>query len=160
MRFRFWRKEPKDPNLLRQMRINAEALLRHYSLWRPDILTTQVDRVLFVHSWELIMGIEALERREKFIPWDHVANHGLTAKRGWRERVACCSCQIIEHDHAIELDFDLMNPDRGILPAIGHLVEILVPGKTNSFRVMKRLRKRGIPVPDVRKENHEKILAA
>ena len=78
-------------------------------------------------------------------------SHGTTAVRGWRERVARFSMQIVEHNHGIlEADFDLWNPNHGILPAAGHLVECLWPGKTDPFRILRGLRGRGIEVRDVR----------
>jgi hypothetical protein len=43
----------------------------------------------------------------------------------------------VEHAEALEVDIDLCNPDAGVAPALGHLVEVLWPGKTDPFRARK-----------------------
>ena len=55
--------------------------------------------------------------------------------------------QIVEHVDALEMDIDLCNPDSGVVPALGHLVEVAWPGKTDPFRARKLIMRRGIAVP-------------
>jgi hypothetical protein len=136
------------------MEENCEALFRHYKLEPiPKVLLHLVDRTIFVEDSEWMEKLLTLVPHH-FEAWPFNRNHGLTAVRGWRERRAKCSMQLVLHSYgAIEADFDLYNPNHGILPALGHLfLEVCKPGKTNSFGVMKKLRKRGVAVKDVRKE--------
>ncbi len=140
----------KDALAIKQVEVNICASLRYHELPIPLILANESDRLMFVWSSELIARIEELTKQNLFAIWNFVQNHGLSAIRGWRERVARCAMQVVEHRMAIEIDFDLYNPGMGLLPAVGHCAEILWPGKTDPFRVMAGLRKRGIPVEDAR----------
>ena len=146
----------KDALAIKQVELNVMAGLACYGLPRPLILANQSDRLTLVRSSEFIAKIEELTARNLFETWNFVRNHGLSAIRGWRERVARCSMQIIEHQVTIEVDFDLFNPGMGALPAVGHFAEILWPGKTDPFRIMAGLRRRGIPVEDAREISWEK----
>jgi hypothetical protein len=129
---------------------NCRAVMAHYSLPRLEVRATLVDRTVFwAHKSDFRAHLLAL--CGKFERWPFIRNHGTTAIFGWRERVAWCSCQIVEHEHGlIEIDFDLANPDYGALPALVHGIECLWPGKTDSFKVMRGLRGRGIKVIDIR----------
>jgi len=89
--------------------------------------------------------------KHRFKRWDYVKNHGVSAVGGWREYIGMYSMQIIRHEHGtLETDFDLFNPDFGLGPVICHFWEVIIPGKTDSFRVLKGLRKRGLRVVDAR----------
>ena len=140
----------KDALRIRQNELNAQAAFRYHDLPAPRCIAMFVDRTL----WERT-GL-FLERLCSIVPgrferWPFNRNHGTSAVQGWRERVATCSMQIIEHDYGvIEVDFDLCNPNHGLLPAIGHLVEVMTPGKTDPFRVMRGLRRRGLEILDAR----------
>ncbi len=97
--------------------------------------------------------IEQLEKNPQFERWDLVANHidvtarlkarGETAIRGWRQKVARYSMQIVEHrTEVIEIDIDLWNPDYGLLPLICHGIEVWRGKQTDPFAVRKGLAKR------------------
>jgi hypothetical protein len=149
------RNNPKDALLIKQMELNALALFEHYGLGQPATLLTLIDRTFFLRN-DFFMREFLRLVPEVFDIWSFNQNHGLSAIAGWRERRARCSMQLIEHEYgygvaALEADFDIFNPQHGLFPAIGHLVEVLWPGKTSSFRIARMLRKRGIDVPDVRK---------
>lgn len=139
----------RDALSIRQTAVNCTSLFRHYSLPLPMIVATLSDRTMFARDRDFLGALELLVP-SKFESWPFNRNHGTSALRGWRERVARCSMQVIEHDSVIEADIDLCNPNFGVLPALGHLVEVATPGKTDPFRVLRGLRKRGIPVIDVR----------
>ena len=146
---------------IRQMQENAEALFRYYDLFVPQAILHLVDRTIFVESELFMIDFLKIAQDERemfnstihrFKRWDFVSNHGLSAIEGWREYEPMESMQIIRHDYGVlEVDFNRFNPDFGLALSFGHLFEILRPGKTDSFAVAKGLRKRGIPVPDVRK---------
>jgi len=105
-----------------------------------EVVSCLVDRTFFLGTPEFTDVLSALP----FSSWDFNEEHGTTAIRGWRENVWRCSMQIVEHSTGlIEIDFDLFNPDWGALPALLHGIECLWPGKTDSIKVMKGLRKRG-----------------
>lgn len=142
----------KDALAIRQCTENIRAVLRLYDLPIPVLIATLSDRVLFDRSRIFLDQLMDMVPAD-FETWDFVRNHGVTALRGWRERVARCSLQVVEHSGAvIECDIDLYNPSFGVLPALGHLCEIIGRGKTNPWTVAKGLRKRGITVSDATKE--------
>lgn len=121
---------------------NIVIAIRHHGF--PDLtpITTQCDRVVFAHNKAFIDQINV---SPAFSSWAFNSNHGTTAIRGWREEVALCSMQVIEHTAAIEIDFDLYNPNYGIGPALLHgFLEVWWPGKTDPQHVTKGLIKRGI----------------
>ena len=127
----------------RQCLANLEAWIVALGLPALVPLAVLEDRVIFRYSDPFV---EAIAARSDFSRWDAVTGHGATAHRGWRERRATCSAQVIEHTGGpIEIDFDLFNPDYGAAPALGHLLECLRPGKTDPFRIQRALAKRGIP---------------
>ncbi len=136
----------KDKDIAQALE-NVKAGLTYHGLPVPEVISTLKDRVIFVYDPILIALL--VKKPEEFHEWDFVSNHGETAIRGWRECVALCSMQVIEHTDAIEVDYDLCNPDFGAAPAFGHFVECLWPGKTNPRKVMTGLRKRGIEVEEV-----------
>lgn len=142
----------KDTSKIRQCEENCRSLFDFYGLARIKTVATLADRTLFYATPSFLVGLDYLTEMQEFERWDFVKNHGVTAFKGWRESRATCSMQIVLHtDLIIECDFDHFNPDYGLAPAIGHAVEYLWPGKTDPFAIMKRLRKRGVPVADVRK---------
>lgn len=135
---------------LKQCHANVETVLAHHKLIPGILLAIMTDRVLYRRVKPFMRRLEQLVP-EHFEKWPFNRNHGLTAIDGWRERTAKCSMQIVEHDHGVlEVDFDLYNPNHGLLPAIGHLFEVWTPGKTDPFKVARGLRKRGLDVPDMR----------
>lgn len=153
-----------------QMRANAEALFRHYGIFVPRVVLTFVDRTVFVESELFMLDFLPMAQKElpdgslepfdkaihRFKHWTHgIDDHKFTdqvsAIEGWHEYTPTNSIQIIRHDWGvIECDIDRFNPDFGLAPLIGHGIECLWPGKTDSFKVARGLRKRGIPVTDVR----------
>jgi hypothetical protein len=140
----------RDTLAIRQCAVNCTSVLRHYRLPVPCIVATLCDRTLFERTRQFLGAFEPLVPGS-FESWAFNRNHGTSAIRGWRERVARYSMQIVEHGHGIlEADFDLWNPNHGILPTAGHLAECLWPGKTDPFRILRGLRGRGIKVRDVR----------
>lgn len=133
-----------------QMTANARAMFKYYGLPDLDLTYALIDKTFFFRRPEFVQKLDKLVPKD-FETWAFNRNHGVTAVQGWRERRMCYSAQIIEHSWGgIEVDFDYFNPNYGILPVLGHLLECLTPGKTNSFKVAKNLRKRGIKTPDVR----------
>lgn len=158
----------KDVLAIRQCLVNVQAILVHYALPQPIVLGTLSDRVLLDRSRIFLQALEELVPG-KFETWDFVeahrlqdlkdsvpgggvVPHGVTAIRGWRERVACCSLQIVEHKTAVlELDIDRFNPNFGAGPALLHLCEVLHPGKTSPWTILRGLQHRGLSVMDVRK---------
>jgi hypothetical protein len=144
----------KDALAIRQCQFNVEAILRHYGLHRPVIIATQSDRLIMDRSRIFLDELQALVP-DRFEEWPFNRNHGLTAIRGWRERVARCSLQIVEHETAVlELDIDEWNPGFGIGPALFHLGEVwrhyIAKGKTSPWVILKGLQRRGLSVLDVR----------
>ncbi len=126
---------------------NIKAGLESYGFPIPAVSAMLKDRVIFSYDAPFLVLIRSCET---FSSWDFVSNHGVTAVRGWRENKSWCSMQVIEHVDAIEVDYDICSPDGGLAPAVGHFIECLWPGKTDPYRVMKGLRKRGIEVEDLR----------
>lgn len=106
----------------------------------PAFVKTDDDRVMFHRNALFFSSMQP----PLFERWDAASSHGVTVIRGWREARAMCSAQVIEHTGGIEIDFDHFNPDYGIGPAVGHMIEALWPGKTDPFKIQKALRKRGI----------------
>jgi hypothetical protein len=141
----------RDAASIERCFLNVSAGLDYYGIGPKSLALYEAarlpDRVLFKPSpttlWQFAHSLDAMP--EKFSTWEYVQNHGVTAVRGWREEVPWCSMQIILHDTGIiEVDYDLCNPNYGVLPAAGHLIEVLWPGKTNPWRIEKGLRKRGV----------------
>ncbi len=145
----------KDALSLRQCMLNTGAVMNYYSLPHLSVMATLPDRTFWY--LEESSFIERLMRIPEFHFWPFNRNHGTSAMRGWREAVPMYSMQIIQHDgNFIETDIDICNPDFGVLPAAGHMIEVTWPGKTDQFRVMRGLRKRGIDVADARKWTGER----
>ncbi len=134
----------KDASSISQCYENIMAGLNHYGLEVGAVLTKQTDRVLFQahNDWHKILNASAM-----FSSWNFNSLHGMTARCGWRENVAWCSMQIVEHYNdgflIFEVDYDICNPNFGVAPAVGHLVEVFWPGKTDPYRICKGLLKRG-----------------
>lgn len=126
----------------RQCLANLQAWIAALGLPILIPLAVRKDRAFFAPNGLFLAEIDG---RPDFARWNAVAGHGVTAICGWREARATCSAQVIQHEGAIEIDFDRFNPDFGAGPAFGHLVECLWPGKTDPFRVQRALLKRGIP---------------
>jgi len=145
----------KDAIAIRQCQENIQALCRYHSLPELVIVANEAYKIQCKHRQVFVDCIKAMTPKY-FEVYDYVGMHGLTAKRGWRERRFKYLLQIIEHEEPdgcpvlIELDVDICNPNFGIISAIGHLIEVLWPGNTDPFRVMRGLQKRGIPVRDMR----------
>jgi len=59
----------------------------------------------------------------------HRPFNGLTAAQGWRENKPFISAQIIYHYHYyldyFEIDWDIGNPNYGLLPLVVHCLEVL-----------------------------------
>lgn len=109
-----------------------------YDIPQTEIVALECDRTWFRGF------ITGLEEGKPFTRWDFNPSHGETAIRGWRENVGMWSMQVVQHSTGVyEVDFDMFNPDWGVLPLIGHGIECLWPGKTDPFKVAKGLRKRG-----------------
>ncbi len=87
-----------------------------------------------------------------------------TAMQGWRGTRPFAAIQIILHgpperSEFFEIDFDLANPGRGVLPAVGHAVEVVwlrqswligrPKRKTNPYRIARMMRRDGIEVEAV-----------
>lgn len=93
--------------------------------------------------------IAGLASEGVLLPAD-ASNHGVDVDQGYREDVAGVSAQIVVHSWFIEMDFDLHNPTRDLVSAIGHVGELLankVTGQTTDpFEVAVELRKRGLDV--------------
>jgi hypothetical protein len=158
----------KDALAIQQCLINVHAILAHYGLPKPILLGTLSDRILLDRSRIFLQALEELVPA-KFETWDFVeshrlqdlkdgvpvgiiAPHGVTAIRGWRERVPYCSLQVVEHKTAVlELDVDRWNPNFGAGPALLHLFECLHPGKTSPWTILRGLQHRGLSVMDIRK---------
>lgn len=130
------------PDKIARCRENITALLDFHRLSPIQILTAQQDRVTAMAPESFPSEIR---QAGGFATWNFVGNHGTTAIRGWREEVATCSLQIIEHSTGVwELDIDLYNPNYGAAPALAHLFEVLHKGKTDPFRVYRELVKRKV----------------
>ena len=136
----------KEKELL-QCAENIRAGLAFHGFPRLKILTTHTTKVIFEASTEFIYKLEGMKK--EFSPYFYCKNHGLTALTTWRENVPRFSMQIVEHTDAIEVDYDMFNPNYGAGPGLFHLIEVLWPGKTNPFKIMRGLQKRGIPVKEI-----------
>lgn len=123
-------------------RDNILALLSFHRLSPIQILTTHQDRVTAMVPESFPSEIR---QAGGFATWNFVGNHGTTAIRGWREEVASCSLQIIEHATGVyEFDVDLWNPNYGAGPALLHWMEVIRRGRTDPFRVYRGLVKRKV----------------
>lgn len=93
--------------------------------------------------------IAGLAAEGVLLPAD-AGNHGVDVEQGYREDVAGVSAQIVVHSWFIEMDFDLHNPTRDLVGALGHageLIENKLTGKTTDpFEVAWQLRARGMDV--------------
>ncbi len=122
---------------------------------RAELIATAKDRCFYKLLSEDFGKLLALlnQNYENFLVEAYTADHGETAVFSRREAVPFCAAQLTVHfSNTVEIDFDLCNPRMGAVPALGHLVEVLWPGKTDPWRVMKGLRRRGFAVRDIRKE--------
>jgi len=127
---------------------NITAWLDWHRLPALTPVTVQRDRVVYEPCQEFLDQIQYQAGEGGFARWDMgMKEHGLTALYSLRECVARCSAQVVVHRAAIEIDFDLFNPDFGVAPAIGHAIECLWPGKTDPRRVRRGLIARGLTVP-------------
>jgi hypothetical protein len=132
---------------IERCRQNVEALLAFHNLSPIQILTAQPDRVTAMAPETFPAEIR---QAGGFASWNIVGNHGTTAVRGWREEVASCSLQIIEHSTGVwELDVDLWNPNYGAGVGLWHglfevLPNMLRKGKTDPFKVYRGLVKRKV----------------
>lgn len=152
-----WRPIPRTAGTLRmvrtsdrltaQTRENVLAVLRWRALPAPPVVATLTDRVLFAPTADFRDRMLACAAAGTFRPWPFLTLHGTTAIRSWREDVPFASLQVVEHRELLEVDIDLCNPDSGLLAALGHLVEVAWPGKTDPFRARKWIMRRGIAVP-------------
>lgn len=115
---------------------NIRAVLGHYGMVQPELISPHQDRCFF--------------RRSAGFVADYAAHHsGVTFTKG-RENVGRCAMEITLRDKSIEIDFDYFNPHFGLGPLLLHGVECAVnyfaSRKTNPYRVAAGLRKRGIDV--------------
>jgi len=129
---------------------------RAYNCPPCEILEVREDRILFRGVWG-----PWLNRHCE--PWnamisEHEPYGRKTAVVGWRDRYPFCSAQFILHQDPklgsyYEMDFDLGNPNGGLLPLIRHGFEYLWyrirKSKTNPYQVARLLRRRGLEVERV-----------
>lgn len=136
----------KDSRSIEQCYVNIISVLQSY-IEMPDlkVVAKLPDRVMLQY---IAYPVSKLSYSDKFRVWWFPGNHGTTAVTSYRENVPMYSLQLIYHTGGIwEADIDIFNPDYGLAPAAGHLIEVLWPGKTNPYRVRRGLLKRGIEVP-------------
>ena len=117
------------------------------------------DRTLFISSRAILADFwRAVESSAEFRPWNLVGNHGVSARRGFREHRGELSLQIIEHGDPelgfwwVEVDIDPANPGHGFWFAIRHAVDVVGSkfsgGKPDPFKVRELIiKRRHIPVP-------------
>lgn len=152
----------KDEIKSLQCLLNCITLFWYYKLPLPRVFDYQPDRIYIEYDDDFLARLKLLTIKKRFGRWDKgLKGHGETAWRGWRECVIRFSMQIIEHLKLFdsltpfEIDFDYWNPDGGVAPATGHIIEVILnklkKRKTNPFRIMKALRKRGFKIYDLRK---------
>jgi hypothetical protein len=139
----------------------------------PGAHPSREDRCLIRATGEWLEWLEANSQGPYpcIQTWDHgIGQHNPldledeTAMQGWRGTRTLAAIQIILHGPPekfifLEVDFDLANPGRGLLPLIGHGVEWLwlrLPRlirrptrKTNPYRIARMLRRAGITVERV-----------
>lgn len=132
---------------------NIHCLLGYYCIPEPKVLGKMTNKVTFEACRDLEDRLDWLTAINKFERWDFVRNHGVTAKSGWRERVARYSAQIVVHDKMVEIDIDYWNPNFGLAPMFMHGLECISPAETNPFKVAKGLNGRGIKVPIIGEDN-------
>ena len=106
-------------------------------------------RIYYRRTEYLDVCIAGLVREGVLLPAD-ASNHGVDVLAGYREDVAGCSAQIVVRWGLIEMDFDLHNPTRDLVSAVGHLGELLsnkLGGHgTDPLVVAEQLRQRGLDV--------------
>lgn len=140
----------KSEAAIAQCRANLLALLEHYELPVKQVVATLVDRIFIIPDFGA-PRLQALWLERKFDVEGFYKNHGTTAIGSWREACATCSLQLVEHNSGIwEVDADRFNPKFGVAPAVGHLGEIIIPGRTDPYAIREGLLKRGIQVPEIR----------
>lgn len=139
----------REVNKVKQCEANVEAVLRAYHLPLPPITCAEVDRV-WGSGFPIDMYAQLIARGFVEIPFEKVQkHHGPTAVSSYRE-LDSPSMQCVYHSTGTwEIDFDLYCPSirAGLLAPLFHGVEVLVPGKTNPYRVRRGLLKRGLNVP-------------
>lgn len=131
---------------------NIRATIAYFGLPQMTFLTTQVDRVTATIPDGFDAAMKEMVRTGAFYTWDygiedHLISEVPTAEKGWRDRFARASTQIVQHKTGVlEIDQDFYNPDRGAGPGLFHLFEVLANKlgrkKTNPFRIAKVLKKR------------------
>ncbi len=140
---------------IQQCYINIIQVLKHYNIpLYATLIAQQTDRIMLLPQAD---WVQEFNDRTSFRPWSlfiddlHSGNGFGTAVKGWRENVGWYSMQVVQHKSgAFEFDIDICNPDYGLAPAIGHLIEVLWPGKTDPYRVRKGLIGRGMNIPLVK----------
>ena len=144
----------------------------------PGANPSREDRCLIRATGEWLEWLEANSQGPYPCLWRW--NHGIarhnpleslypSAVTGWRGTRPFAAIQIIHHSpfhlpgetwpllpEVLEVDFDLSNPGRGLLPAVGHAAEWLwlrLPRlirrptrKTNPYRIARLMRRAGIDV--------------
>jgi hypothetical protein len=126
---------------------NIRAVLGSYNLPELEIVEVREDRVFFQKDYNAPLGMNYLVTCAGF----KRIGHGDDVVLSYREPVPWYALQIVFHRSGlIECDFDIGNPRQGLAPALCHFIELCWPGKTDAFRVMRGLQKRGVPVKDVR----------
>lgn len=139
---------PDKSAAIAQCSANILAVLRWYKLPDVQVVAAQTDRIMAIAPQ---VFAEELGHRQAFDTWRFNRNHGTTATTGWRENVATCSLQIVEHSTGmLEIDIDYFNPNFGAGVALWHGFEIVAnklwKRKTDPFKIKARLLKRGIEV--------------
>lgn len=133
-----------------QCSANIAAVLKYHNLPKLTPETSQTDRITAQPPEGFIERLTRLSDAGVFKAWNFVRNHGTTARRGWRENVATCSMQLVEHASGIlEIDIDLVNPGYGdLVTGLGHTLEVLWNkfGKrtTDPFKIRAGLIKRQV----------------
>lgn len=105
-------------------------------------------RAWFSRGAHIDAVIAGLASEGVLLPAD-ASNHGVDVEQGYREDVAGVSAQIVVHSWFLEMDFDLYNPTRDLVSAVGHLGELIGNAggaTTDPFAVAEQLRKRGLDV--------------
>ena len=154
----------KDALRIEQCETNIRALCAHHRISIAKVIANEANKILIAYDAGALRRVMRLVRASKFKRYFYSRNHGLTAYCNWREQVGCFTLQVVLHVVetyrpkrkprrecvAIELDIDLCNPLYDVVMTLGHIAEVFWPGKTDPFRVMRGLRRRGLEVRDVR----------